>query len=65
VYRKRNFAAVNTHEMFKAVDTDHNGKIYETEWLAFWAKVENTGHPEEEIIDEVRRQFRMLYNVFS
>lgn len=39
--------------MFKAVDTDHNGKIFEAEWLAFWSKVEHTGHPEEEILDEV------------
>lgn len=51
--RKSNFAKLQTEELFKAVDKDGNGSISEDEWLQFWSKVQESGHSEEEILDEV------------
>ena len=49
----KNFARINSSEMFAAVDKNHDGTIEESEWLAFWVKVKDAGHTEEEIILEL------------
>lgn len=51
--RKSNFAKLQTEELFNAVDKDGNGTISEVEWIQFWTRVQENGHTEEEILDEV------------
>ena len=51
--RKKNFAKVNTREMFNSVDSDGNGKIDLEEWVEFWGNVKKAGHPDDEIIEEL------------
>ena len=53
IIRKKNFAKVNTREMFNAVDTDNNGKIDLREWIIFWNDVKRAGHSNEEIEEEL------------
>lgn len=53
-YWQKNFAKLNTEEMFAAVDTDNSGTITEDEWMQFWQAVKAAGHSEEEIEEEVR-----------
>jgi hypothetical protein len=35
------------------VDEDGNGTISEDEWVQFWIKVQEKGHSEEEILEEL------------
>ncbi len=53
IIRRKNFAKVNTREMFNAVDTDNNGKIDLREWIIFWNDVKRAGHSDEEIVEEL------------
>ena len=36
LFRKSNFAKINTKALFEAVDKDKNGAIEYDEWMAFW-----------------------------
>ena len=53
IIRKSNFAKINTDELFKAVDKDHNQEIDLDEWMSFWHAVKDAGHSEEEILEEL------------
>jgi hypothetical protein len=35
------------------VDKDNSGTITQSEWLAFWVAVKNSGHTEDEITEEL------------
>ena len=54
LYRKSNFAKLNTEALFDAVDFDKSGDITEEEWMAFWEIVKENGYSEEEINMEVK-----------
>ena len=56
--RKSNFAKLQTEELFTAVDKDGNGAISEEEWIQFWVKVQESGHSEVEILEEVGKTNR-------
>jgi Ca2+-binding EF-hand superfamily protein len=60
MYRKSNFAKLNTEELFKSVDTDNSGTISEDEWLNFWTSVLRSGHTEEEISEEVVMDYYVI-----
>ena len=53
IFRKTNFAKLNTDALFKAVDVDNSGTIEEEEWIEFWREVKRAGHSEKEIEEEV------------
>jgi hypothetical protein len=48
-----NFAKINTHAMFDAVDQDRDGQISLDEWIAFWQTVRSHSHLDEEIVEEL------------
>ena len=50
----KNFAKLNTNELFDQVDKNNDGSIQLMEWIEFWTIVYNSGHTEEEISNEVR-----------
>lgn len=56
LFRKSNFAKVNTDALFKAVDVDNSGTITEDEWKEFWNSVKRSGYSEEEIEEEVNQK---------
>jgi Ca2+-binding EF-hand superfamily protein len=49
----KNFAKLNTTELFDQVDKNNDGSIQIDEWIEFWTLVYNSGHDEEEISNEV------------
>lgn len=61
LYRKSNFAKLNTEALFKAVDADGNGTISQDEWIYFWSEVKSSGHSEKEILEEVQFLLKSIY----
>ena len=52
-YWSKNFAKLNSNELFEQVDRNNDGSIQVDEWIEFWGIVLNSGHTEEEVSNEV------------
>lgn len=50
---KKNFAKLNTEELFQAVDKNNDGSIQLEEWMEFWLQVYTSGHSVDEISYEL------------
>ena len=55
-YWSKNFAKLNTNELFTNVDKNDDNDIQESEWLEFWQRVLIT-HKVEEVSEEVNINF--------
>lgn len=49
----KNFAKLNTDEMFKDLDENNDNKVDRHEWMEFWKRVLASGYTEQEIITEL------------
>lgn len=54
VIRKNNFGKLNTKEIFKDLDKNHDNMIEMNEWIEFWQRVKKAGYSEEEIEMELK-----------
>ena len=45
----KNFAKINSNELFDQVDKNNDGSIQLNEWIEFWTLVYNSGYDEDEI----------------
>lgn len=50
----KNFANLNTSEMFKNLDKNNNDSVELDEWLGFWERVKYSRYKEEEIFFELK-----------
>ena len=59
----KNFGKISANEFFNAVDYNHDGCIQYDEFVDFWKIVKGAGHGEDEIEEEVRLNYSIIFLV--
>lgn len=64
-YWSKNFAKLNTMELFEEVDKNDDNKIEQSEWLEFWIRVYESGRSKEEVITVVRTLIITIFRLIN